>query len=408
MTFQFKPAVRQNVSLLIGLAGSSGSGKTYSALSIAQGLAGPDGKIAGIDTEAGRMLHYADRFKFDHGDLKPPFSPDRYVEAIAAADDAGYDVIVIDSLSHEWESEGGLHDMHESILDEQVERARKSHSGNWEFDEAKTRERLSVGAWKAPKMAHKKFVSRLLQCRAHLVMCLRADEKMRIEQVKDDRGRSKTVIIQAKDLPPEERWSPICERRFPYELGLSIILTPQRPGFPVPIKLQQQHQAAVPLDRPLGVETGRALAEWARGGVPDGASAHSLMQEGQRAAERGTDALRAFWGKLSAPEKREVGGAAQLEAWKKIAEDGAAVQPRAPEAAAEEAGGKPDSDTNASITAAVDPFQGKSMAYRSGYEDGERQSKRPAAIPAFLDDAEAPDYFAGWDAGNTAKKAKRG
>ncbi|MGJ0397443.1 MAG: hypothetical protein ACR65U_14570 [Methylocystis sp.] len=80
----------------------------------------------------------------------------------------------------------------------------------------------------------------------------------------------------------------------------------------------------------------------------------------------------------------------------------------APEAAAGEAGRKPDSDTNARVTAAADPFQGKSMAYRSGYEDGEKQSKRPTATPAFLDDAEAPDYFAGWDAGNAAKKAKRG
>lgn len=81
---------------------------------------------------------------------------------------------------------------------------------------------------------------------------------------------------------------------------------------------------------------------------------------------------------------------------------------QASEAAAGAAGGKPDSDTNASDTAAADPFDGKSMAYRSGYEDGAKKSKRPSTLPAFLDDAEEPDYFAGWDAGHAANKAKRG
>jgi AAA domain len=330
MTFHFKPAVRERVSLLIGIAGASGSGKTYSALSIAQGLAGPTGRVAGIDTEAKRMLHYADRFKFDHGDLPPPFGPDRYMEAIAAADAAGYDVIVIDSLSHEWEGEGGLQDMHDTLLDRQVEAARASHNGSWAFDENKTRERLSVGAWKQPKMLHKRFVSRLLQCRAHLVMCLRADEKLRIEKVKDERGRERTVITQAKDLPPEERWSPICERRFPYELGLSLVLTPQKPGFPVPIKLQEQHKAAVPLDRQLSAETGRHLAEWARGSAAPAAVKQTaapaetssddppLIREGAAAAEKGRDELQRWWDGLTQEQRRRI-GRAKITEWEERA-----------------------------------------------------------------------------------------
>lgn len=277
MSFAFKPAVRDRVSLLVMIAGQSGSGKTLSALKIARGLAGgDDSKIAVIDTEAGRALHYAvapgeapgpARFAFQHGDLKAPFSPDAYREAIVAADAAGFEVIVVDSTSHVWEGEGGMHDMHDALLSEQVEDARRRHSGNWPFDEDKTRERLSIGAWKAPKAANKRFVSRLLQTRAHLVLCFRADERMRMEKVKDERGRERTVIIQAKDLPPEERWSPVCEKRLPYEMGLSLILAPSKPGFPIPIKLQDQHRAAVPLDRPLSEETGRQLAEWARGGA---------------------------------------------------------------------------------------------------------------------------------------------
>lgn len=328
MTFEFTPATRQNVSLLIGMCGSSGSGKTYSALALATGLAGPDGRIAAIDTEAGRMLHYADQFKFDHGDLRPPFSPERYIEAITAADQAGYDVIVIDSLSHEWESEGGLQDMHSALLDVQVERARKNHSGSWAFDEDKTRERLSVGAWKEPKSKHKKFVSKLLQCRAHLIMCMRADEKMRIEKVKDERGREKTVIIQAKDMPPAERWSPICERRFPYELTLSIVLTPQNPGYPVPIKLQRQHHAMFPEGTQIGEQAGKMLRDWALGGVlpstkppmdgpvtasggPTGPSntLDELIEEGQARADAGIEAYRDWWSQRTDDDKRNIGPA---------------------------------------------------------------------------------------------------
>jgi len=76
--FDFKPAIRENVSLLIALAGASGSGKTYSALRLAKGLA-PTGKIAFIDTEARRGLHYADQFDFMHADMRPPFRPENFL-----------------------------------------------------------------------------------------------------------------------------------------------------------------------------------------------------------------------------------------------------------------------------------------------------------------------------------------
>ena len=89
MTFSFTPAVRRNTHILLALAGASGSGKTFSALELATGLAGETGRIAVIDTEAGRALHYADRFKFDHCELTPPFEPARYREAIEAAEAAG-------------------------------------------------------------------------------------------------------------------------------------------------------------------------------------------------------------------------------------------------------------------------------------------------------------------------------
>ena len=82
--FTFRPAIRENVGLLIGLIGASGSGKTYTAMRLASGICA--GKpFAVIDTEAGRAKHYADQFKFDHGDLKPPFRPNAYAEAIEAS-----------------------------------------------------------------------------------------------------------------------------------------------------------------------------------------------------------------------------------------------------------------------------------------------------------------------------------
>jgi RecA/RadA recombinase len=100
MSFSFRPARREGVPLLIGLAGASGSGKTFSALSLAQGIASvTGGKIAFIDTERRRGLHYADRFDFMHAELDPPFTPGRYAEAFEAAEQAGASVVVVDSAS---------------------------------------------------------------------------------------------------------------------------------------------------------------------------------------------------------------------------------------------------------------------------------------------------------------------
>lgn len=256
MTFSFRPAVRERTSLLIGIAGASSSGKTYTALSVGTGLAGPDGKIAVIDTEAGRALHYADQFKFDHGDMKPPFSPSRYVEAIKAADDAGYDVIIIDSFSHEYEGEGGIIEWADQLAESGVK---------------------SPGNWKEPKTAHKKMVGKLLQCRAHLIFCLRAEEKMLMQPVpitnpdgSPKMGRNgkpimATNVIPAADRPINERWQPICEKRFPYELTVSLLLLPSQPGVPIPLKLQEQHREAFPEGRHAGKQAGEVLRQWAVG-----------------------------------------------------------------------------------------------------------------------------------------------
>jgi AAA domain len=248
MSFQFKPAIREQVGLLVGLAGGTGSGKTFSAMRMAAGISG-DKPFAVIDTEAGRAKHYADQFKFDHGDLKAPFSPEAYAEAILAADSAKYPVIVVDSMTHEWAGEGGVLEMQEAELDRMA------------GDDFKKREACKMAAWIRPKMDHKKMVQRLLQVRAHLILCFRAEEK--IEMVRED---GKMKIVPKVSLTGINGWIPVCEKNLPFELTASFLLTADAPGMPKPIKLQQQHKMMFPLDKPIDEESGRKVAAWASGG----------------------------------------------------------------------------------------------------------------------------------------------
>ena len=250
MSFTFRPATRENVGLLIGLIGPSGSGKTFSAMRLAKGMAG-EKPFAVIDTEAGRAKHYADLFRFDHGDLLPPFRPGAYEEAIKAADAAHYPVIVVDSFSHEHAGEGGLLDWQEEELSRMA------------GDDFRKREAVKMASWIRPKMAHKAMVQRLLQVRAHLILCFRAEEK--IEMVRNEQGR---MEVRPKASPVGAGgWIPVCEKTLPYELTLSLLLTPDAPGVPRPIKLQAQHRTFFPEGKEITEESGARLAEWAQGGA---------------------------------------------------------------------------------------------------------------------------------------------
>lgn len=248
--FAFRPAVRQNVSVLLGLSGGTGSGKSYTAMRLAAGLAG--GKpFAVIDTEAGRALHYADAFRFDHGDLRAPFSPGSYLDAISAADAAGYPVIVVDSMSHEWAGDGGILDMQENELDRMA-------GADW-----KKREAVKMAAWIRPKMEHKRMMQKLLQIRAHLILCFRAEPK--IEMVREG---GKMVIQPKHTLTGLDGWVPVCEKSLPFELTASFLLTADAPGVPKPIKLPDQLRPFFQLDKPITEASGASVARWAAGGVP--------------------------------------------------------------------------------------------------------------------------------------------
>lgn len=190
MTFEIRPAQRQGARLLIQLSGVSGSGKTYTALQLAYGLAGKDAsKVVMIDTENRRGSLYADSLpggaKYGILDFYSPFSPDRYIEAIEAACKAGAEVIVIDSVSHEWESEGGC-----------------------EFIANQTR----FPDWKLAKRLHKRFVTYMLQCPAHIIACTRAREKV---DFSDPKAPIKLGI------------QPIQEKNFSYEATVSLMMHDQ-------------------------------------------------------------------------------------------------------------------------------------------------------------------------------------
>ena len=253
MSYTFKRAIRENVSLILALAGGTGSGKTYSSLRLATGMS--NGKpFCILDTENGRASHYADQFVFDVCDLRAPFRPDAYADAIMAADKAGYPVIVVDSMSHEHAGDGGLLDWHEDELDRMA------------GDDWKKRESCKMTAWIKPKMAHKRMMQKLLQVRAHLILCFRAEE--RIEMVRGEGGR---MEVRAKVTPTgKDGWVPICEKNIPYEATCSFLLLASNPGVPNPIKLQSQHLAFFETGKVIKEQNGEQLAQWAAGGPAQG------------------------------------------------------------------------------------------------------------------------------------------
>ena len=162
----FHKATRSHAKLRLALIGPAGSGKTFSALSLATNLI-PSGRVALIDTECGSAELYGNRFDFDTMNLDR-HSPLDYVEAISAAESAGYDVLVIDSLSHAWIGKDGAL----AQVDQQVERG----GGN------------SFSAWRHVTPKHNALVDKILSCRLHLIATIRA--KTEYVQEKNDKGKT--------------------------------------------------------------------------------------------------------------------------------------------------------------------------------------------------------------------------
>jgi hypothetical protein len=243
MSFTIRPAIRAQTPLFLGVAGPSRSGKTFSALRMATGLAG-EGSIVMIDTESGRGLQYADMFKYQYVPLESPFSSERYLEAIEFAKSKGPRVIIVDSASHEHEGPGGMLERHEEELTRMA------------GADEKKRDRSNFAAWIKPKAAHNKYVNRLLQLgpEIHFIFCFRAKQKLK--------------IVPGKD-PIPLGWSPICSDRFEYEMSFLLVLPEGAQGRPDLEALQTGLRAPfgdfIKPGMQLDEDLGKRLAEWAKG-----------------------------------------------------------------------------------------------------------------------------------------------
>lgn len=173
----FRKAERKKAKLRLGLVGPAGSGKTYSALLVAKGLGG---KVAVVDTENGSADLYAHLLDYDVLTLKPPYDVTDYISAIEEAEKAGYNVIILDSISHAWAGEGGLLDQQGKIAD--------SGKGN------------SYTAWRTVTPKHNKFIEKMLGCNLHLIATMRAKTEYAMTQ-----GEKGKVEIKKIGMAPIQR-----------------------------------------------------------------------------------------------------------------------------------------------------------------------------------------------------------
>lgn len=206
MAIEFKKATRGTVKLKVGVSGASGSGKTWGALELARGLVGPQGTIALVDTENESAALYSDRFDFSQLVMHPPFTVAKFCDAIDAAVAQGFQVLVLDSISHEWDAEGGILDKKNQI----DLRGRAGSKG----------EKNNYTNWAEPSADHARFVAKIVQAPIHIIATMRS--KMDYE------------IIDGK----------------PKKLGLAPI---QRPGteyeFTVVFDVAMNHEAVASKDR---------------------------------------------------------------------------------------------------------------------------------------------------------------
>ena len=155
----FRKAVKFEAKLRLALCGLPGTGKTFSALAIAAGIAKRiregghgDGRIAVIDSERGSAALYGNKFDFDVTELEDTYSPLAYVDKIKEAERGGYDIVIIDSLSHAWAGKGGALDQKDQAAD---------RTGN------------SWTAWRDVTPKHNALVDAMLACKGHVIATMR-------------------------------------------------------------------------------------------------------------------------------------------------------------------------------------------------------------------------------------------
>lgn len=228
MAIQLRKAERRKAKIRLGLSAVSGGGKTYSALLVAFGLCGDWSKIGVIDTENNSADLYSHLGDYNVIELRPPFAPERYIDAIKACEDAGMDVIVIDSITHEWDGKGGCLEIQESL------------GGKYQD-------------WAKVTPRHQAFIDAILQSKCHVITTVR--RKQDYEMSKDSNGKVKVEKTGLKEVTREG---------FEYELTANL-------------ELDIRHNATASKDRTglfMGkpafqpsVQTGELIREWCEQGL---------------------------------------------------------------------------------------------------------------------------------------------
>ncbi|WP_202598072.1 ATP-binding protein [Mannheimia haemolytica] len=229
---QFQKAERKKSKLRLALTGPSGSGKTYGALLTAKGIGG---RIAVIDTEKGSASLYSDIVDFDVLELSAPYTPERYRQAVQLAVNNGFNVIIIDSITHEWSGAGGCLELNDEIA------KAKFKGSTW-------------SAWSETKARHRALIDDLLACPAHIIVTMRSKTETTQAEVN---GRKQVQKLGMK-----------AEQNDGIEYEFTTVLDLIHDGnFAQPSK--DRTGLFPPNGNPfrLSVETGQKLVEWLESGV---------------------------------------------------------------------------------------------------------------------------------------------
>lgn len=243
----FKRAQRVQARLRLGLSAVSGGGKTMGALRLAKGIVqslidtgqvqgGIEGKIALIDTERKSASLYAHVVPFDTLELEPPYSVDRYQQAIDAAERAGYVVCIIDQISHAWAGPGG-----------QLE---------W-IDTLKAGAKNAISPWAKVTPVQQEFYDRMLRSPMHLIVTMRAKTEWVIEDVVGEGGRVRKV-------PRKIGLQPVQREGIEYEFTTMLDI-----DLDTHMATASKDRTSLFMDRStrLDEDCGRKLAEWLVSGV---------------------------------------------------------------------------------------------------------------------------------------------